>query len=66
MRITDNLIKNKSMDFAIRIVKLYQFLIDNKKEKILASQLLNSGTSINEIIRILVAIIKKSKSKIEN
>jgi len=54
------------MDFAIRIVKLYQFLIDNKKEKILASQLLNSGTSINEIIRILVAIIKKSKSKIEN
>ena len=36
----------KSKEFAIRIVKLYQYLCDEKKEYVLSKQLLRSGTSI--------------------
>ena len=41
-----SIIENKSFDFAIRIVKLYQYLCEDKKEYILSKQLLRSGTSI--------------------
>ncbi|MBR9831364.1 four helix bundle protein [bacterium] len=47
----DSNIKNKSFAFAIRIVKLYQFLCEQKKEFILSKQLLRSGTSIGANIR---------------
>lgn len=36
----ENIIKNKSFDFAIRIIKLNQFLVDSKKEFILSKQVL--------------------------
>lgn len=42
----ENVIENKSFDFAIRIVNLYKFLVNEKDEKILSKQLLRSGTSI--------------------
>lgn len=42
----DNIIESKSFDFAIRIVNLYKYLTDGKKENILSKQLLHSGTSI--------------------
>lgn len=42
----DNLIQTKSYAFALRIVKLYQFLSTEKKEYVLSKQLLRSGTSI--------------------
>ena len=42
----DNLILDKSFDFAIRVVKLYKYLCDEKKEYVLSKQLLRSGTSI--------------------
>lgn len=38
--------QEKSRLFAIRIVRLYQFLCENKKEFVLSKQLLRSGTSI--------------------
>ena len=38
--------KTKSKQFAIRIVRLYQFLCDGKKEYVLSKQILRSGTSI--------------------
>jgi len=47
----DNIVKDKSFDFAIRIVKLYQYLNNNKKEFVLSKQLLRSGTSIGAMIR---------------
>ena len=47
----ENVIKNKSFDFAIRIVKLYQYLCADKKEFVLSKQLLRSGTSIGAMIR---------------
>ena len=37
---------NKSKAFALRIIKLYQFLCDSKKEYVLSKQILRSGTSI--------------------
>ncbi len=46
----ENVIKNKSFDFALRIVKLYQFLCD-KKEFVLSKQLLRSGTAIGALVR---------------
>jgi len=42
----ENAIEAKSFDFAIRIVKLYQYLTNEKKEFVLSKQLLRSGTSI--------------------
>lgn len=42
----DNIIQIKSYDFALRIVKLYQFLSSEKKEYVLSKQLLRSDTSI--------------------
>jgi four helix bundle protein len=47
----NNIVKDKSFDFAIRIVKLYQYLSSSKKEFILSKQLLRSGTSIGAMIR---------------
>ena len=42
----DNIILDKSLDFAIRVVKLYKYLCDEKKEYVLSKQLLRCGTSI--------------------
>jgi len=36
----------KSFSFALRIVKLYQYLSERKKEFVLSKQILRSGTSI--------------------
>ena len=42
----DNVVQIKSYAFAVRIVKVYQFLCEQKKEFVLSKQLLRSGTSI--------------------
>lgn len=42
----ENNLYSKSFKFAVRIVKLYAWITDNKKEYILSKQLLSSGTSI--------------------
>lgn len=42
----ENIILDKSFAFAVRIVKLYKYLCDEKKEYVLSKQLLRSGTSI--------------------
>jgi four helix bundle protein len=47
----ENVIKGKSFAFALRIVKLYQFLCDAKKEYVLSKQVLRSGTSIGANVR---------------
>lgn len=41
-----NLIEEKSFDFAVGIVKLNKYLIEQKREFVLSKQLLRSGTSI--------------------
>ena len=47
----ENIIKPKSFAFALRILKLYQYLQAEKKEYILSKQLLRSGTSIGAMVR---------------
>ena len=42
----DNVIQIKSYAFAVRIIKVYQFLCYEKKEFVLSKQLLRCGTSI--------------------
>ena len=42
----DSIAKAKSMAFAQRMVRLYQYLTNEKREFILSKQLLRSGTSI--------------------
>ena len=39
-------LEEKSLKFAIRIVNLYKYLIDEKKEFVMSKQVLRSGTSI--------------------
>lgn len=46
----DSIIKNKSFDFAVRIVKLFSYL-KSKKEFVLSKQILRSGTSIGANVR---------------
>ncbi len=41
-----NVVQDKSFAFALRIVKLYRWLCEEKREYVLSKQLLRSGTSI--------------------
>jgi len=47
----DNVIKNKSFRFAIRVVNLYKTFVGERKEFVLCKQLLRSGTSIGANVR---------------
>lgn len=42
----ESIVFDKSKSFALRIIALYKYLCDEKKEFILSKQLLRSGTSI--------------------
>ena len=44
-------LKDKSFAFAIRIVRLSQFMHDKHKEYVLSRQILKSGTSIGALVR---------------
>jgi four helix bundle protein len=43
---SDNVLQIKSYAFAVKTIKVYQFLFEEKKEYILSKQLLRCGTSI--------------------
>ncbi len=42
----ESVLKDKSYSFALRIVKLYKYIVAEKKEYVLSKQILRSGTSI--------------------
>lgn len=50
-KMSDNILKDKSLKFAVRIVRLSQFLKEQQKEFVLSKQLLRSGTSIGANVR---------------
>ena len=72
----DNILVDKSFKFAVRVVKLYKYICDDKKEYILSKQLLRSGTSIganineaqeaDSIIEDLIEILKLLTSIIKS
>ena len=45
-----SVVYGKSLNFALRIVKAYQYLSDKKGERILSKQLLRSGTAIGAMV----------------
>jgi len=45
-KLKKNIIKEKSFNFAVKIVNIYKFLTEEKREFVLSKQLLRSGTSI--------------------
>ena len=47
----ESIVEEKSKKFAIRIVKLYQYLSEEKREFVLSKQLLRSGTSVGANVR---------------
>lgn len=42
----ENLIKDKTFGFALKIIDLYKVLVESKREFVLSKQLLRAGTSI--------------------
>jgi len=42
----ENVVKTKTYQFAIRIIKLNKYLVNDQKEYVLSKQILRSGTSI--------------------
>jgi four helix bundle protein len=47
----ESVLKHKSFRFAVRIVNLYKYLCEDKKEFVLSKQILRSGTSVGAMIR---------------
>jgi four helix bundle protein len=45
----ESILAEKSFDFAIRIINLYKYLTENKKEFVMSKQLLRSGTAIGSL-----------------
>ena len=43
-----NVVLEKSLAFALRIIKLYRYLVDEKKEFVLSKELLVAGTNIGK------------------
>ncbi len=46
-----SILKDKSFQFALRIIKLNKFLTEEKREYVMSKQILRSGTSIGANIR---------------
>ena len=57
----DNPILKKSFAFAVRVVKPYKYLIEEKKEFTLAKQILRSGTSVGANIEEAIGGYSKKK-----
>ncbi len=51
INLSKSILKLKSFDFAVRIVKLSRLLVGEKKEFVLSKQILKSGTAIGALIR---------------
>jgi len=47
----ESILKNKSFGFAVRIVKLYKYLVEVKKEYVISKQLLSIATALGVLIR---------------
>ena len=47
----ENILKDKTLLFAIRIVNLYKSLCSENKEYVLSKQVLRSGTSVGAMVR---------------
>lgn len=46
----EDILKSKSFAFAVRIVKLYKYLCEQKTEYVLSKQVFRSGTSVGAMV----------------
>ncbi|MDH7461325.1 four helix bundle protein [Chitinophagaceae bacterium 26-R-25] len=51
LKMNKNIVAQKSIGFAIRIVNLYKFLCVEHKEYVLSKQILRSGTAVGAMIK---------------
>jgi len=47
----ENVVRDKSFDFAVRVVNAYKYLVETKREFVMSKQLLRSGTAIGALVR---------------
>ena len=57
----DNIIRSKSFDFSVRIVKLYKVLYYERNEKVISKQLIRSATSVGANIEEAIAAFSKKE-----
>jgi len=55
----DNLIQDKSYRFALRVARMYQYLVRERRDYAIAKQVLRSGTSIGANVEEAVAAHSK-------
>ncbi len=48
---TGSILSDKTLAFAIRVVKLYKYLIEEKKEFVMSKQILRCGTNPGAMVR---------------
>ena len=48
---SNHVLNDKTMNFAIRAVKLYEYLVENKKEYVMSKQVIRSGTNPGAMVR---------------
>jgi four helix bundle protein len=46
-----HIVRDKSFSFALRVIKLYKYLVEEKREYVLSKQVLRSGTAVGAMIR---------------
>ncbi|MBQ9435853.1 MAG: four helix bundle protein [Bacteroidales bacterium] len=56
----ENILVVKSKNFAVRIIRMYQWIRENKNEYLLCKQCVRSGTSIGANIREAIAASSKA------
>ncbi|MFN7930281.1 MAG: four helix bundle protein [Blastocatellia bacterium] len=49
---SQNIVLEKAYQFALRIVRLYKYLVEEKKEYVMSRELLRAGTKLDEQIEI--------------
>lgn len=59
-RKNDNVVLNKSIDFAVRVVNLYKILSAERNEYVMSKQLLRCGTSIGANLHEAIEGISKN------
>ncbi|MCU0353045.1 MAG: four helix bundle protein [Cytophagales bacterium] len=47
----ESVLLDKSFVFAVRIVRLYKYIVENRRETILSKQMMRSGTAVGALIR---------------
>ena len=61
----DNLIVAKSYSFAVRCVKLYKYLCEEKHDYVIGKQLLRSGTSVGANVKEAIRGVSKADFRVK-